>query len=407
MRKFSMLLVLALGASMPVTGCGGGGDGGATPTATATLMAGGVPTAATATLMAGGVHTAATGMIAFAANLTGEETELPGGVFQPNFEIYTAHPDGGGLTRLTEDLAVDSQPQWSPDGSRIVFFSTRSGNGDIYVMKSDGSGLIRLTDVSAQDYSPAWSPDGGRIVYISVRDGDSEIYVMNADGTGQTNLSNDPSDDFYGVPVIGLTHPNPWSPDGRRVAFNRGSLFGDDGNSDLAIYVASADDSGLTRVVDDALFFFGWSPDGERILYASASGEGAAEVYISKADGSGRISLISLPGGENPLGFPVWSPDGERIALTADRNGEDAVYVVNVDGSGLTPLTTGGCDGLYGTVWSSDSRRIAFTRGCSEGRSEVWVVNADGTGEMLVAGTGHLSPQPWFPAFAPVWSPVP
>jgi hypothetical protein len=69
-------------------------------------------------------------------------------------------------------------------------------NDEIYVMNADGPGpQTRLTTNSSGDWSPKWSPDGSRIAFFSARDGNSQIYVMNADGSGQTNLSDGSTSD--------------------------------------------------------------------------------------------------------------------------------------------------------------------------------------------------------------------
>ena len=64
-----------------------------------------------------------------------------------------------------------------------MFASERDGNREIYVMNIDGSEQIRLTDNPAVDSDPVWAPDGSRIAFWSRRDGNFEIYVMNADGS--------------------------------------------------------------------------------------------------------------------------------------------------------------------------------------------------------------------------------
>src|SRR5207302_1622395 len=96
----------------------------------------------------------------------------------------------------------DNEPEWSPDGARIAFSSTRDGNNEIYVMNADGSGVTRLTNesnIGANNYHPSWSPDSSRLTFASDRDdagsGDGQIYVMNPDGSGQTRLTNSPGRD--------------------------------------------------------------------------------------------------------------------------------------------------------------------------------------------------------------------
>jgi PGF-pre-PGF domain-containing protein len=238
-----------------------------------------------------------------------------------NPEIYVMNPDGSGQTRLTDNVAGDLDPSWSPDGSRIAFASYRSyrdGNPEIYVMNADGSGQIRLTDNVAE--YPAWSPDGSRIAFFSNRDGNPEIYVMNADGSGQINLTNNDTGEWN------LS----WSPDGSRIAFTAER----DGNYE--IYVMNADGSGQIRLTEDAYDWKpSWSPDGSRITFVSER-DGNPEIYVMNADGSGQTRLTDTYAGDSD---PSWSPDGSRITFVSDRDGNHEIYVINADGSGQTRLT--------------------------------------------------------------------
>ena len=89
-------------------------------------------------------------------------------------------------------------PAWSPDGTKLSFFSARegpTGDTEIFVMNADGSGQTPVTDNDGFEFDSAWSPDGSRIAFSTDVDGNREVYLMNVDGTGQTNLTNDEADD--------------------------------------------------------------------------------------------------------------------------------------------------------------------------------------------------------------------
>jgi TolB protein len=241
-----------------------------------------------------------------------------------NPEIYVMNADGSGQTRLTNNSAVDVDPAWSADGTKIAFTSTRDGapsDGEIYVMSADGSGQTRLTDLPGSNGEPAWSPDGTKIVFRSFRDGNSEIYVMNADGTGVTNLTNNPADDAA---------PN-WSPDGTKI------VFYSDRDGDYEIHVMNADGTGVTNLTNNPGIDINpnWSPDGTKIAFRSQR-DGNLEIYVMNADGTGQTRLTSNAAQEDG---PAWSPDGTKIAFSSDRDGNHEIYVMNADGTGQTRVT--------------------------------------------------------------------
>jgi dipeptidyl aminopeptidase/acylaminoacyl peptidase len=115
-------------------------------------------------------------------------------------EIYAMNPDGTGVSRLTDNTAYDSTPDWSPDGKMIAFTSTRDGKGAIYKMNADGSGQTKI-DYQAPcidpqdpdlprcvgDGYPVWSPDGTKIAFLrTIRDFGQyyDVFLtMNPDGT--------------------------------------------------------------------------------------------------------------------------------------------------------------------------------------------------------------------------------
>ena len=228
-----------------------------------------------------------------------------------NADIYSMRSDGSGLTRLTDDLAEDTHPAWSPDGKRIAFTSTRASLHQVYVMNEDGSGVRRLTPPVANNSRPAWSPDGSRIVFESDRDGNSELYAMSADGTNARRLTNHPAEDVEPA----------WSPDGARIAFSSTR----DGNAE--IYVMNADGSGITRLTTDQSPDGqpAWSPDGTRLAFTRSPcvnnpwpGYCKPVVYVL---GPGPAP-VDVGTGEDP----TWSPDGRKLSVTRFVCGDDFYY---------------------------------------------------------------------------------
>ena len=113
-------------------------------------------------------------------------------------EIYVINADGSGApTRLTFNSEEERAPAWSPDGSRIVFSCRRGGSDfEICVMNADGSAQVQLTNNTVGDLTPTWSPNGQQILFHRLVAGRFQLWVMNADGTGQTQLTNAPGHNF-------------------------------------------------------------------------------------------------------------------------------------------------------------------------------------------------------------------
>jgi uncharacterized repeat protein (TIGR01451 family) len=218
-----------------------------------------------------------------------------------NWEIYIT-VGSTGMARLTENSAVDAEPRFNIDASKIAFISSRSGNMDIYTMNPDSSQLMQVTNHPADDVYPAWSPDSAKIAFQSYRDGQAEIYVMNADGSGLTRLTTDP--DYDGMPY--------WSPDGSKIAFVSRRTGG------YRIYSMNADGSNVLKLSDQPYSEAPvWSPDGSRILYdADSNNDGWQELWVMVADGSGQALLIDRGNQHTDWYSGTWSPDGVYAAAT-------------------------------------------------------------------------------------------
>jgi len=148
-------------------------------------------------------------------------------VGDPNMIIVQANGEGW------TGIGKGEYPDWSST-DRIVYHACVSGQCGLWIMNSDGSGVTRLTS-GEKDSQPAWSPDGSRLAYISeVSPGNWEVFVINADGSGKKQLTDNIHSD--GLPT--------WSPDARWIAFRS------DRSGAWAIYIMRPDGSDVRKVID-------------------------------------------------------------------------------------------------------------------------------------------------------------
>ena len=294
---------------------------------------------------------------------------------EDDFEIFSLNPDGSARTLVTNNgpfnIPGDSTsgrpqetgPAYSPDGTKVAFESTRTGGSELFIQNSDGTGpATRLTFALGDDAAPHFSPDGRQIVFTAGRDGQFEVYRMNADGSAQTRLTTNPGND-------GRVS---WSPDGARLAFETQRASATDppeGPFNNEIATMNPDGTGVT-VLTDTRSPVGhrstrWSPDGSQIVFDSNRDEpapttesrfGNNDIYKMNRNGSGVTRLTTNAGTAGISGsaidqLPQFSPDGTKIVFDSGRNRETVpaggrqlnpseVYTMNAtDGSGQTRIT--------------------------------------------------------------------
>ena len=131
------------------------------------------------------------------------------------------------------------------------------------------------------------------------------------------------------------------------------------------------------------------------IAFVSAR-DGNQEIYVMNADGSGVSRLTNTPATDID---PAWSPDGRRIAFASDGDGTHRIYdiyVMNADGSGVTRLTNDPVT-AWGPAWSPDGTKIAF-ESYRDGNGEIYVMNPDGS---AVTNLTHDPADDAWPAWSP------
>jgi Tol biopolymer transport system component len=249
-----------------------------------------------------------------------------------NADIYSINQDGSGETRLTDDPAADTEPAWSPDGTKIAFVSERDPsdpgcddfetqcNSEIYVMNADGSAETRVTrTITAREFLPTWTPDGRlsfeRVDYCDAQGCPVSIFTANPDGSGEVRF---PAGQNASEPA--------WSPDGTRIVY-LGSTFDSGG-----LFTANPDGTGRLPF-DDSGSFPDWAPDGSLIVFAHASLQTGHSIATKMPDGTG-LTVFGQPGQ-----LPHWSPDGTKITFSRPVNGVEQIHVMNADGSAAAPVT--------------------------------------------------------------------
>ena len=192
--------------------------------------------------------------------------------------------DGSGPDPTHQQPGDDTDPAWSPDGTKIAFASNRDdGNDEIYTMNADGTGQTSLTNNPAADDEPAWSPDGTKIAFTSDRRRQRrDLHDERRRHAAQTKLTNNAAADS--TPA--------WSPDGTKIAFVERPRRQRRDLRDERRRQRARRGSPTTRRSTA-------SPPGRRTAPRSrsrASRDGNAEIYTMNADGSGPTQAHQQPG---------------------------------------------------------------------------------------------------------------
>jgi TolB protein len=229
------------------------------------------------------------------------------------------------LGRITTDPG-DDQAAWSPDGTKIVFNRYTGGDQNVYLMRAHGGAVTRLTK-GRSNASPTWSSDGSRILFMREVAGRSDFFTMKPDGTDVRRLTSGHMND--GAPV--------WSPDDSTIVFVGTGL------RNLTLYVMRADGSGR-RSIRGVANAAGpkWSPDGTKIAFVDED-DGSIHVIDRDSAHSREVFDVSTLGVPTQPNFTeiAWSPDGTRLVFAAGDPYASHLYLVGIDGSGITRLTTG------------------------------------------------------------------
>lgn len=228
--------------------------------------------------------------------------------------------------------ATESDPQWSPDGSHIAFFSDARSKDhpSLYVADANGTGVRRIAALGGLPQRLSWSPDGKRLAFL---------YVAHPHR------------------LAGALAP------GARDVGVIGSVTDE---QQLATVNASSGALALVTPASDYIYEYAWSPDSSRFAFTYARGNGDDNWWVAKLAtiGSTGGALHDVLAPKFQINDPQWSPDGKQIAviggLMSDFGsvGGDA-YVVDAVGGAARDVTPGADFSVSDLHWVRPSHMVA------------------------------------------------
>jgi hypothetical protein len=287
-----------------------------------------------------------------AVSASAEAIHLAGHIILGADDVYNvANADGSDVEPLYEPGQYCCLARISPDHTRIIIMpgtdQTGAVRGGTLTLAGSKFEFLPRTDKTLNLVPQAWSPDGTRIAFEGWDDSDptrTGIYTARAaDGSDLVRVTTTP----------GRPHDIPldYSPDGTQLVFYRAIR----GESHLpvdiggSLWVANVDGSEAHELDTGDVnpwWWARWSPDGSSIVFPIERLQPRGGLWTIKPDGSGLTKLFEDPEGGFPLA-PVWSPDGSKVMFQIDamndafQHPDDAIYVINADGTGLRQIIDG------------------------------------------------------------------
>ncbi len=236
----------------------------------------------------------------------------------------------GATTPLRATPAVWGFPRFSPDGRRLALGIDDGRQTDIWVYEWERDILTRVTSDPGSDVAPVWTPDGTRLVFASTRGNNvSNLYWQRADGTGEAQRLTD-------SPIAQL--PDAFHPDGRHLVFHQGDPSA--GRQDIGMLTLEGDEAHGWKAGPPTTLVGGnflkanarFSPDGRWVSY-SAFDSGRFEIYVQPFPGLGSRVQVSSDGGN----LALWSRTKNEIYFAGNQQQRLMVASFTVAGDVFTP----------------------------------------------------------------------
>ncbi len=275
----------------------------------------------------------ATSTIAFISNRTGHQ------------EVWTMDYDGHNQRQRTNLHSIAYSPRISPDGTKLAFMSSASGEPQIKLLSLLTNRLLPFPTYKGMAETPAWSPDGKKLAFAADMGGPNiEIYTINVNGTDLKRLTYSHGYDNF-APAW-----NPKPPPGSKgqIAFVSSRI------GLPQIYIMNADGSDQQRLpLGGYAVSPSWSPNGLSLAFAwvrEGGGEdsGASDIYLWYF---GQQKYVQLTHNEERNDFPSWAPDGRHIVFESGAPYRTQIFTVAADGSVPEQLTSKGSNEMPNWSW--------------------------------------------------------
>jgi serine/threonine protein kinase/Tol biopolymer transport system component len=315
-----------------------------------------------------------------------EVTVIPG--------LGPLHPAAVAMTATAQAAPTqDPLEALSENGGQIVFYATRDGEDSELYLLDLASGLEKpLTDNEAADIYPAVSPDGTRVAFMSDRDGDFDIYVLPLNCLDNGGGAADCEAATTALTDNDFEDRDPaWTPDSERVVFASDTGF--DGRHDL--YRVAATGGAAEPLTTDEMSdgHPSVSPNGRYIAFQSWEADNPETGAIRRLD-LNTGDMITLYDGEGSDWAPAYNPNGDTIAFLRRGEGRAALWIMASNGEDARLVYDGpGYD--WAATWSPDGRLLAFANDAS-GEQEVYLIPPVG-GEPVKITTGGGEYPSWVP----------
>jgi Tol biopolymer transport system component len=243
----------------------------------------------------------------------------------------------GSPARVTVGPGADVAP--TLDRAGRIAFATVGGDPDIWEWSLSSGSLRQVTSDTGMESNARLSPDGKSMLFASDRTGTRAFWTLDFASRTPTRVTSGFLENFSFAR---------WSPDGRRILFER------DGRMWIqpigGLTAKDAGSAGLTGT---------WSPDGSRIAFSAGPDFLRQEIFVMPAAG-GKPRALTAWGGYST--WPSWSPDGSQLVYQLERDGARHLWIISSAGGVSRPLTTGDSEESHPEWSPTDPDRILFLR---------------------------------------------